>query len=55
LGGLAEPATVAFVEAFPADAGGDALVSALRGLCSATSAVQHLTQDQLAATLRTFT
>jgi hypothetical protein len=54
LGGLATPQTVAFVEAFPQDAGGDALVRALQGLCTASAAVQHISQEQLAATLRSF-
>jgi acetyl-CoA synthetase len=54
LGGLAKPRTVAFVEAFPAEADGEALVRALQGLCAGTAAIRHISGDQLATTLRTF-
>jgi hypothetical protein len=55
LGGLAKPQTVAFVEAFPAEADSEALVRALQGLCAGTAAIRHLSEEQLATTLRTFT
>jgi acetyl-CoA synthetase len=54
LGGLAKPRTVAFVEAFPAEAEGEALVRALQGLCAGTAAIRHISQNQLAATLGTY-
>lgn len=52
LGGLAKPRTVAFVEAFPDGAEGEALVRALQGLCAGTAAIRHLSRDQLATMLR---
>jgi acetyl-CoA synthetase len=54
LGGLAKPRTVAFIEAFPAEADGEALVRALQGLCAGTAAIRHISRTQLATTLRTF-
>jgi acetyl-CoA synthetase len=54
LGGLPKPRTVAFVEAFPAEADTEALVHALRVLCAGTAAIRHISRGQLAATLRTF-